>query len=148
MHSFTSCLIHCVWSTKNREPYLSVELRDRLWRYLGGIAKQNQMKALAIGGAGDHVHILLALPPTLSLSKAMQLLKANSSKWIRETFPKMGSFACQEGYGAFSIGASGIEATTAYIRNQAEHHRRRSFREEFMTMLRRHGFDYDKSMLD
>ncbi len=136
MHSFTSCLIHCVWSTKNREPYLSVELRDRLWRYLGGIAKQNQMKALAIGGAGDHVHILLALPPTLSLSKAMQLLKANSSKWIRETFPKMGSFAWQEGYGAFSIGASG------------EHHRRRSFREEFMTMLRRHGFDYDKSMLD
>ena len=60
----------------------------------------------------------------------------------------MGSFAWQEGYGAFSIGASGIEATTAYILNQAEHHRRRSFREEFMTMLRRHGFDYDKSMLD
>jgi REP element-mobilizing transposase RayT len=139
--------MHCVWSTKNRQPYLSAELRDRFWRYLGGIAKQNQMKALAIGGAGDHVHILLALPATLSLSKAMQLLKGSSSKWIRETFPKMGSFAWQEGYGAFSIGASRIEATTAYILNQAEHHRRRSFHEEFVAMLQKHGLEYHESML-
>jgi putative transposase len=119
----------------------------RLWPYLGGVAKQNHMKALAIGGAADHVHILLSLPATLSVAKGIQLLKGNSSKWIHETFPKMRSFAWQEGYGAFSIGISGADATMAYIRNQAEHHRTRSFREEFMTMLRRHGFDYDESML-
>jgi REP-associated tyrosine transposase len=95
MHSFTSCFVHCVWSTKNREPLLTPDLRDRLWPYLGGIAKQNQMKTLAIGGASDHVHVLLSLPATLSVAKAMQLLKGNSSKWLRETFPKMHSFAWQ-----------------------------------------------------
>ena len=147
MHLFTSCLIHCVWSTKNREPFLSSDLRDRLWPYLGGIAKENRMKALAIGGAADHVHILISLPATLSVAKAIQLLKGNSSKWIRETFPKMRSFAWQEGYGAFSVGISGVDATVTYIREQSEHHRRRTFREEFATMLRRHGLEY-KSMLD
>ena len=147
MHSFTSCFVHCVWSTKNREPLLTPDLRDRLWPYLGGIAKQNQMKTLAIGGASDHVHVLLALPATLSVAKAMQLLKGNSSKWLRETFPKMDSFAWQEGYGAFSIGMSGVDATVAYIRNQAEHHRTRSFREEFAAIVKRHGFAYDESLL-
>jgi len=146
MHSFTSCFVHCVWSTKNREPCLTPDLRDRLWPYLGGIAKQNQMKTLAIGGMEDHVHVLLSLP-ALSVAKAMQLLNGNSSKWLRETFPKMDSFAWQEGYGAFSIGMSRVDATVAYIRNQAEHHRTRSFREEFAAIVKRHGFAYDESML-
>ncbi len=143
MHSFTSCLIHCVWSTKNRESFLRSDLRDRLWPYLGGIARENKMKALAIGGTADHVRILLSLPPTLSVAKAIQLLKGNSSKWIRETFPKMNSFAWQEGYGAFSVSISGVNATVAYIRDQSEHHRRRTFREELATMLRKHGFEYE-----
>jgi Transposase and inactivated derivatives len=147
MHSLTSCLVHCVWSTKNRESYLTLDLRGRLWPYLGGIAKQNQMKTLAIGGASDHVHVLLSLPATLSIAKAMQLLKGNSSKWIRETFPKLRSFAWQEGYSAFSIGMSGVDATVAYIRNQAEQHRTKSFREEFVAILRKHGFAYEESML-
>ena len=147
MHSFTNCLMHCVWSTKEREPWLTPHLRERLWPYLGGIAKQNQMKALAIGGASDHVHVLLSLPSTLSIAKAMQLLKGNSSKWLRETFPKMQSFAWQEGYGAFSVGISSVDATVAYIRNQAEHHRTRSFRHEYAAMLKKHGFVFEESML-
>jgi putative transposase len=147
MHSFASCLIHCVWSIKNREPRLIPDLRERLWPYLGGIAKQNQMKTLAIGGASDHVHILLSLPATLSITKAMQLLKGNSSKWIRETFPKMHCFAQQEGYGAFSVGISSVDATVIYINNQTEHHRKRSFLEEFMAMLQKHHFNYEESML-
>jgi putative transposase len=147
MHSFTSCFVHCVWGTKNREPSLTLDLRDRLWPYLGGIAKQNEIRTLAIGGAADHVHVLLSLPATLSVAKAMQLLKGNSSKWIRETFPKMRSFAWQEGYGAFSIGVSGMDATIAYIRNQTEHHRTRSFREELVAMLKKHGFACEESML-
>ena len=105
------------------------------------------MKALAIGGASDHVHVLLSLPATLSLAKAMQLLKGNSSKWLRETFPEMHPFAWQEGYGAFSVGISGVDATVAYIRNQAEHHRTRSFREEYTAMLKKHGFAFDESIL-
>jgi putative transposase len=147
MHSFASCLVHCVWSTKNREPCLTPDLRERLWPYLGGIARQNQMKALAIGGASDHVHMLFSLPATLSVAKAMQLLKGNSSKWIRETFPKMHLFAWQEGYGAFSVGVSGVDRTVAYIRNQAEHHRARSFRQEYAAMLKTHGFMFEESRL-
>ena len=148
MHSFVSIHVHCVWSTKNRDPSLHSKLRERLWPYLGGIARENKMKALAIGGAADHVHIVLSLPATLSVAKMVQLLKGNSSKWIHETFSEMRSFEWQEGYGAFSIGVSAIDATKAYIRNQAEHHRRRTFGEEFEAMLRRHGFDFDESMLD
>ncbi len=143
MHSFTSCLVHCVWSTKNREPCLTLDLRERLWPYLGGIAKQNQMKTPAIGGASDHVHMLLSLPATLSVAKAMQLLKGNSSKWIRETFPKMHLFAWQEGYGAFSVGVSGVDRTVSYIRNQVEHHRTRTFRDEIVVILQKHGFAYN-----
>ena len=148
MHSFTSVLVHCVWSTKNREASLDSKLRERLWPYLGGIAKENKMKAIAVGGAADHVHMLISLPPTLSVAKAVQLLKGNSSKWIHEAFPKPHSFEWQEGYGAFSIGASGINPTVAYILNQTEHHRTKSFREELVSMLLKHGFDYDESMLD
>jgi putative transposase len=139
MHAFSSCLIHCVWSTKHREPYLNPDVQERLWPYLGGIAKQNQMKTLAIGGMSDHVHILASLPPTISVAKAVQLLKGNSSKWIHETFPRLRSFEWQEGYGAFSIGVSGVDETKAYIRNQKEHHRNRPFRDELAAMLRKHG---------
>ena len=148
MHSFTSIVIHCVWSTKKRESFLGSEVRNRLWPYLGGIARENRMKALAIGGVADHVHMLISLPRTLSVSKALQLLKSNSSKWIHETFPKLHSFEWQEGYGAFSIGITAVDATVGYIRDQAEHHRKRSFRDEFVAMLRRHGLDYDERMLD
>jgi len=148
MHSFSSILIHCVWSTKKREPFLSSEVRHRLWPYLGGIARENKMKALAIGGVADHVHMLISLPGTLSVSKALQLLKGNSSKWIHDTFPKLHSFAWQEGYGAFSIGISALDATVRYISDQVEPHRKKSFRDEFVAMLRRHGLDYDERMLD
>ncbi len=148
MHSFTSILLHCVWSTKNREVLLNSDVCDRLWPYLGGISRENKMKALAVGGATDHVHMLVSLPATLSIAKAVQLLKGNSSKWIHETFPKLHSFEWQEGYGAFSIGVSGVDATVSYVRNQPEHHRTKTFNEEFVSMLRKHGFDYDESMLD
>jgi putative transposase len=148
MHSFISVYIHCVWSTKNRAPSLHSKLRERLWPYLGGIARENKMKALAIGGAADHVHILFSLQATISISKAAQLLKGNSSKWIHDTFPEIRSFEWQEGYGAFGVGISKRDATIAYIRNQADHHRKRTFREEFEGILRKHGFDFNESMLD
>ena len=92
--------------------------------------------------------MLVSLLATLSVSKALQLLKGNSSKWIHETFPKLHLFEWQEGYDAFSKGVSAVEATIGYIQNQAEHHRTRSFRDEFVAMLRRHGLDYDERMLD
>jgi REP element-mobilizing transposase RayT len=148
MHSFSSSLHHCVFATIRREAYLTPQVRDRLWPYLGGIARENAMKALAIGGVVDHVHILLSLPATLSVAKAMQLLKGNSSKWIHKTFPELRTFAWQEGYGAFSIGVSGIEATRSYIQSQEEHHRTRTYREEAILFLQRHGLSFDDSMFD
>ncbi|MDQ6765400.1 MAG: IS200/IS605 family transposase [Verrucomicrobiota bacterium] len=147
MHSFTSCLFHCVFSTKRREPWLTSEIRERLWPYLGGIARENEMKALAIGGVADHVHVLVSLPATLPVSKAMQLLKGNSSKWMHETFPALHAFSWQEGYGAFSIAVSGVEETVAYIRSQEEHHRTRTLREEMQIFLERHGIAFEEKML-
>ena len=148
MHSFASSLHHCVFATKGRGPVLTPAIRERLWPYLGGIARENGMKALAVGGVADHVHVLLSLPATMSISKAMQLLKGNSSKWIHETFPTLRQFAWQEGYGAFSIGISGVEETCAYIRDQEEHHRTRTFREEVIAFLQRHGSPFDEAMLE
>jgi len=148
MHSFVSSLHHCVFATKRREPALTPAIRERLWPYLGGIARENRIRTFAIGGVADHVHMLVGLPGTMSVSKAMQLLKGNSSKWIHETFPALRSFAWQEGYGAFSVGISGIGETRAYIRDQEEHHRTRTFRDEVIMFLRRHGLPFDDAILE
>lgn len=114
-HTYNSQLMHCVFSTKERRQIITPDLQSRLWPYIGGIARENKMKAIAVGGVEDHVHILLSLPSTLSISKAMQLIKGGSSKWIHDTFPEQPAFSWQEGYGAFSIGISGVDRTIAYI---------------------------------
>jgi putative transposase len=142
-HSYTSSLHHCVFSTKERAKLISPELQERLWPYMGAIARDNGMKALAIGGIDDHVHVLLSLPSTLAIAKAIQLVKGNSSKWMHETFPQMSHFAWQEGYGAFSIGISQIDNAVAYIQSQQQHHRKKTFQEEFLSFLKKHGIEYD-----
>jgi REP element-mobilizing transposase RayT len=142
-HSFVSNLMHCTFSTKDRYPFIASQLESRLWPYLGGIAKENRMKALAIGGTADHVHALLSLPGMMSFAKAVQLLKGGSSKWVHDTFPEHKKFGWQEGYGAFSVSASQLPKTIAYINNQKEHHRKKSFQEEFLELLKKHGIDFD-----
>jgi REP element-mobilizing transposase RayT len=114
---------------------------------LGGTARANKTTALAIGGAADHVHILLSLPTTLTISKAVQLLKGNSSKWLHEEFQELRSFSWQEGYGAFTIGMSGVADTKNYIATQNEHHRKKTFQEEFPSFLDKHGLPYDTATL-
>jgi len=106
------------------------------------------MKALVVGGVEDHVHILLSIPSTLSVAKALQLLKGNSSKWIHDTFKEHWDFEWQEGYGAFSIGVSGVDDTIKYIEGQREHHRTLTFREELKIFLKKHGMDYVNGDLD
>jgi len=147
MHAFTSILYHCVWSTKGREPLLSLEIQTRLWPYIGGAARANKMVALAVGGVEDHVHVLLSLPTTFSVSKAIQLLKGNSSKWLHEEFPALRPMSWQEGYAAFTIGISGVPETKNYIANQTEHHRKKTFQEEFRSFLDKHGLPYDEAEL-
>jgi REP element-mobilizing transposase RayT len=128
-----------VFSTTERRPLIREEMKERLHAYLGGIARENGMAALAVGGVADHVHVLLSLSRTVSVSKAVQLLKAGSSKWMNETFPELGRFSWQEGFGAFSIGVSQRDITIAYIHGQAEHHRKVSFAEEFKKFIAAHG---------
>ena len=134
--------MHCVFATKDRRPLIDSDLQSRLWPYIGGIARENKMKLLIAGGVADHVHVLISIPPILSVAKSEQLLKGNSSKWIHDTFAEQGDFEWQEGYGAFSIGVSGVEDTTKYIQNQTEHHRKMTFKEEVEVFLRKHGMEY------
>jgi len=102
------------------------------------------MKALVIGGVEHHVHLLLSLPSTQAIATAIQLIKGGSSKWVHDTFAAHRNFAWQEGYGTFSIGISQVEDTIAYIESQAEHHRKKTFQEEFLAFLKRHGIEFDE----
>jgi REP element-mobilizing transposase RayT len=148
-NTYTSAHIHYVFSTKNRLPYIVGDLKPRLWAFMGGIARDNGMKALGIGGVADHVHLLVSLPSNLSIAKAIQLIKGGSSSWVHTTFPEAKDFAWQTGYGAFSVSVSRLADTLAYIENQEEHHRTKSFQEEYLAFLNKHGVAYDeKYVLD
>jgi REP element-mobilizing transposase RayT len=105
------------------------------------------MKPLAIGGTRDHIHALLSLTSSMGFAKAVQLIKGGSSKWVHDMFPKHRDFAWQEGYGAFSVSVSQVARTVAYIQNQKEHHRIKTFQEEFRELLDRHGIEYDSRYL-
>lgn len=146
-HSYISAFYHCVFSTKERQKIITPELQKSLWPYLGGIAREHNLKALAIGGVDDHVHLLLSIPSTATIAKCMQLIKGGSSKWIHEEYSEHSGFAWQKGYGAFSIGVSQIDVTKNYIANQAEHHRTRTFQEEFLMFLEKHNLEYDPNYI-
>jgi putative transposase len=145
--SYISSYFHCVFSTKERRRFITPALRERLWPFLGGIARQNKMKTIEIGGVEDHVHILLSLPSTMAISKALQLIKGGSSKWIHENFPEHHQFAWQEEYGAFSVSVSQLDKTIEYIKGQEKHHRKMMFQEEFLALLKKHRIEYDERYL-
>jgi putative transposase len=141
-HTHSSLLVHCVFSTKDRAPLIKPEVEKDLWAYIGGIARTNRIKPVAIGGIEDHVHALFAIPANMDVAKAVQLIKGGSSKWFREKqSPK---FSWQQGYGAFSVSASQQEKTVAYIQNQRQHHRKMDFKAEYIALLEKHGVEYDK----
>ena len=138
-HTYVSELIHCVFSTKQRRNLIPAEVQPDLWAFIGGVVRKNGFKALIVGGTENHVHILLSLAATVTLAKTMQLVKGASSHWMNEKFRTQ--FAWQEGYGAFTEGVSQQSDTIAYIKGQAEHHRKRNFEEEFLAFLRKNGLD-------
>ena len=146
-HSYVCLYVHYVFSTKYRRKIITPELEARLWPYMGGIARENNMKALAIGGVEDHAHVFLSLPSTITIAKAIQLIKGGSSKWASDTFPSQRDFEWQKGYGAFSVSVSLVENAIAYINNQKEHHRRQTFEEEYRAILKKHGIEYDERYL-
>jgi putative transposase len=135
-------VIHLVFSTKNREPYIVPPLRDKLFGCLAGILKEWDCRVMSIGGMPDHVHLLFSLSKTLALSKAVEEVKKSSSKWVKENGEP--HFYWQSGYGAFSVSASNEEQVIAYIINQEEHHRVRTFQDEFQMFLQKHGIEWDE----
>jgi REP element-mobilizing transposase RayT len=143
-HTYNANFVHFVFSTKGRKDLIPLDLQDRLWAYFVGIADNLKIKSLAVGGTGNHVHLLVRLPQTMSVAEAVQKLKANSSRWLGEHGLR---FQWQEGYGAFSVSASLLDIVQAYIRNQRTHHARRSFEEEFRTLLDKSGVMYDAEKL-
>jgi REP-associated tyrosine transposase len=129
--TYTSLHYHVVFSAKNRQPFLIESIRGRLFAYLSGIARKDGMNAFEIGGVADHVHLLLSIPASLAVSKAVQLLKGGSSHWLKETFPNLNDFAWQDGYAAFTVSQSQLDDIRAYVRSQREHHRTKTFAEEY-----------------
>ncbi len=146
-NTFTSLHYHVVFSTKNREPWLRQDIETRVWSYLGGIARENAMKPLLIGGVDNHVHLLLGVPPSLAISKAVQLIKGGASVWIRENLAGLGGFGWQDGYAAFTVSKSLIPDVEAYIRSQREHHRVKTFEEEYRAFLEKHEIAYEERYL-
>ena len=139
-HSFSRNHLHVIFSTRERRKTIPREWQPRLWAYLAGICNNHGMIALAVGGTQDHVHLLFHLPPRLALAKAGLLLKSNSSKWMGEQGRE---FSWQEGYGAFSVSSSNLNAVMRYVQNQEAHHRKIGFEEEFRAILKRHGVEYE-----
>ncbi|HKS97259.1 MAG TPA: IS200/IS605 family transposase [Terriglobia bacterium] len=143
-HTYTKLLAHFIFSTKDRAPNLHPSARAELFPYMLGILRNIDTTVLALNGSADHVHLLAALPPILSVAEAMRVLKANSSRWANERGLVRGRFAWQEGYGAFSVSQSNVSAVAHYIARQEEHHRKITFQEEFLEFLKKHGIVYDE----
>jgi REP element-mobilizing transposase RayT len=142
--TFTNLLTHVVFSTKDREPIIVPDLKVELYAYLGGLARELKGKAYGINGTTDHVHMLISLPPVVSMSDALRFLKSNSSGWVHDKWPRKRSFAWQLGYGAFSVSKSNVPNVLTYLSNQEAHHRRITFKEEFVDFLVRHEIEYDE----
>ena len=140
-----ACLhIHLIFSTKNRQALLSGDIRSDLHAYMATVLKNLGCPALLINSVEDHVHLLFDLGRTVAISTAVEEVKKTSSKWIKAKGTSFSRFAWQAGYGAFAVSESNVAEVRAYIANQEEHHRKRSFQEEYRSFLDRHGIDYDE----
>ena len=129
-NTYTSLHYHIVFSTKNRERWIEPSVEQRVWAYLGGIE--------------EHVHLLLGAPAVLAPARIAQLIKGGSSAWIQEALPRMKGFGWQDGYGAFAVSKSNLPSVIEYIQHQGEHHRTKSFQEEYRELLQRHGIECDE----
>lgn len=137
---------HLVFGTKNHEPFIISNWRDRLHAYLGGVIRTLNGVPEAVGGVSDHVHLLVGLRATHTLADVLRETKSTSSAWVHEDVG-VRSFAWQEGYGAFTVSPSQLENVRAYIQQQEQHHRTRTFREEYLALLQRSGVEFDERYL-
>jgi len=143
MSTYTNLLFHIIYSTKYRKPWIHAAWQDDLYGYIGGILRENKGTLLKIGGVADHVHLLAKLSPTIAISDVLRVVKTNSSKWINEREDVHYKFQWQPGFAAFSVSESQFPIVETYIANQAEHHRSKTFEEEFLGILKKHNIEYD-----
>ncbi len=142
--TYSQILLHAVFSTKHREPWITADIAERLYPYMGGIVRAEKGVLFEIGGIEDHVHMYLRWRPDQAVSDLMRTVKARSSKWIHATFPNLGSFQWQEGYAVFSVSKSQEDAVKTYIAGQVEHHKKEDFKSELLRSLRFHGIEFDE----
>jgi len=142
--SLSSILIHLVFSTKNRELFITPNIEPELYPYMATIFHNHDSPSLIINGTMDHIHALFALGRTISIAELVEEVKTGSSKWLKTMGREFRNFHWQKGYGAFSIGQSDVSNVKAYIRNQKEHHRRVSFEEEYRRLLRSYEIEFDE----
>lgn len=146
-NTYTSLHYHFTFSTKNREPWITQEIEERVWADIGGIARKHKMTAIQVGGIEDHIHAIILAPPTVAPSQIAQSLKGDSSKWMHEELSNMRGFEWQVGYGGFTVSKSQVPDLIRYINNQLEHHRKKTFQDEYLDLLKKHGVDYDERYL-
>ena len=139
-HTYAQNVVHIVFSTEYRRKTISKELQPRMWAYVAGICKKLGIFLHAIGGMDDHIHLLIQLPPPMSLAKAVLAIKSNSSRWASDQGHK---FAWQRGYGAFSVSSSLVPAAIRYIQTQDSHHSKITFDQELVALLKKHGVEFD-----
>ena len=142
MSSFTKLSYHVIFSTKYRKPVITEDLQQRLYEYIGGAIRSMNGSLVEIGGVADHVHLLTYIPPTRAVSDFIRELKANSSKWVNELEDVKRKFEWQKGYSAFTVSYSQTNPVRNYLRGQKEHHRRKSFIEEYIEFLKRHDLSF------
>src|SRR5260370_5249649 len=142
--SLSKVVLHIVFSTKNREPWLDSGVRPRMHAYLATICRDLSADVVHVGGVSDHVHIVTTLPRTLSHAQFIEQIKKTSSKWIKEVDARYRGFFWQRGYAAFSVSPSQFEAVMQYVEAQQEHDRNRTFQEEYRALLCKHGVDFDE----
>lgn len=142
--TYSQILLHIVFSTKHRQPWLTAEITERLYAYMGGIIRAEKGVLFDIGGVEDHVHLYLRWRTDDSISNLMRTVKSRSSKWVHETFDELHSFAWQEGYSVFTVSKSQESAVKNYIANQVEHHKKEDFKSELLKLLRAHRVEFDE----
>ena len=145
--TLVSLMVHVVFSTKKRRPMITPDAEPELYAYMVGITKNLESRCLAIGGTSNHVHLLISQSKNIALSHLLEEIKKSSSKWIKTKGASLRTFGWQDGYGAFTIGESQVEALTRYIANQKEHHRKLTFEQELVALLKRYRVQYDERYL-
>jgi putative transposase len=142
--TYTKLYYHIVFSTKHRKPLITDAIELELHKYIGGIIRNIEGTCIEVNGMADHIHILAIIPPKISISDVLRSIKASSSKWIHDSHPTLSTFAWQDGYAAFTVSTSQVESVRNYIRNQKSHHHSSDYKTELISLLDKHGIEYDE----